>query len=72
MKNQSQLGRQNFTMQMIINDSENTLEDEFINLEQVPESFINSVYETSYDEMTSEEKQESIDWIKEQLESNMK
>lgn len=71
MKNQSELGRQDFRMLQVMNDSEINLEGELINLEQVPESFIDVIYETSYDEMTDEEKKESIAWIKHELESNM-
>ena len=71
MRKQSELGRQNFTMLMIINDSENTLEDEIINLEQVPESFINSIYQIPFDEMSEEEREESIEWIRCELELNM-
>lgn len=71
MKNQSELGRKDFVMSQIISDSEMSLEDELMELEQMPENFINSVYETSYDEMTSEERKESIEWIENELKSNM-
>ena len=72
MRNNSELGRNKFVMLQIINDSENDLEAELINLEQTPESFINVVYKTSYDEMSEPEKKQSIEWIKEMLTSNMR
>lgn len=71
MRNQSELGRKSFVMLQIINDSEVNLECELINLEQTPESFINCIYEISYDEMTEKEIYECIDWIKSELNSNM-
>ena len=71
MKTQSELGRKNFAMLQIINDSPNNLEDELINLEQMPEYFIDCIYETSYDEMNDEEIQESTEWIKHELNQGM-
>ena len=67
MKTQSELGRKTWVMSQIISDSNMSLEDELMELQEMPENFINSIYETSYDEMTSEERKESIAWIEDQL-----
>lgn len=71
MRAQSELGRKSFVMDQIISDSNMSLGDELFELQEMPGNFINSVYETSYDEMSDEEIHESISWIKTQLEVNM-
>lgn len=58
-------------LDQIIFDSNMTLEDEIMGLEQMPENFINSLYNTSYDEMTKEEKTESVEEVKAYLIANM-
>jgi hypothetical protein len=70
-RTQKELGRKEFVMNQIISDSNMSLEDELIELNEMPENFINSIYEVSYDEMTSIERKESKKWISEQLNKNM-
>lgn len=71
MKTQEELGRKEWVMDQIIRDSNMSLEDELMELQEMPENFINSIYETSYDEMSAKERKESIAWIREQLNEGM-
>ena len=71
MRTQEELGRKTWVMDQIISDSNMSLEDELMELQEMPENFINSIYEVSYDEMTSEERKASKEWIKEQLNEGM-
>jgi hypothetical protein len=66
-RTQKELGRKEFVMNQIISDSKMSLEDELMELNEMPENFIDSIYEVSYDEMTSIERNESKEWISEQL-----
>lgn len=50
-------------LDQIIFDSEMNLEDELIELAQMPENFVNSICEKSYDEMTTKEKAEAVEKI---------
>lgn len=49
----------------------NTLIDVLYDLDQMPESWINTLYEKSYDDMDSIEVQNCIEEIKKYLENNM-
>ena len=71
MRTQEELGRKTWVMNQIIADSNMSLEDELMELQEMPENFINSIYETSYDEMTSDERKESIAWIEQELNEGM-
>lgn len=62
------LGYKDYVMNQIINDSEMSLEDELRELEEMPENFINPIFETSYDEMTGNQKKIAIGKVKEELE----
>ena len=55
----------------IIFDSPQNLESHLEELEQIPENYINSsLFQKSYDEMTNEEKKNSVKQVKEYLEAN--
>lgn len=71
MKTQEELGRKEWVMNQIIADAKMSLEEELIELQEMPENFINSIYDISYDEMSSSEKKESISWIESELRKNM-
>ena len=60
MKTQKELGRKDYVMDAILFDKDTSLDDEIIELQEIPESYINCIYDVSYDEMTSEEIKESI------------
>ena len=71
MKTQEELGRKEWVMNQIIADTKMSLEEELMELQEMPENFINSIYDISYDEMSSSEKKESIGWIESELRKNM-
>ena len=60
----------NQILDQIIFDSEMTLEDELRELKEMPENFINSLYDISYDEMTIEEKENAITEVRDYLNKN--
>lgn len=70
-RTQAELGRKDYVLDQIIRDSEMSLQDELMELKEMPENFINSIYDVSYDEMTAMERKESKKWIAEQLNSRM-
>lgn len=47
-------------LDQIIFDSVMSLEDELRELEEMPENFINSLFQKSYDEMTKREQADSV------------
>lgn len=57
-------------LDQIIFDSTMSLSDELLDLSQNPESFVNSVCDVSYDEMTSSEREEAIAFIESYLKEN--
>lgn len=64
------LGYKDYVMNQIISDSEMSLHDQLIELEQMPENFVNSIFETSYDEMTDNQKKISVEKIRYELLDN--
>ena len=67
MKTQEELGRKQYVMDSIVYNTVMSLEDNLRELEEMPENFINVIYEVSYDEMTGEERRESEEWIESEL-----
>jgi len=67
MKTQEELGRKQYVMDAIIYDNQMSLEDNLMELREMPSNYIDVIYEVSYDEMTGEERRESEEWIESEL-----
>ena len=72
MRTQQELKRNESIMSAIIADNQMSLDNNLLQLEEVPESFINSIYDVKFDEMTEEEAEESIAWIASELKKFVK
>ena len=62
-RSQSELGRKDHVLMQILKDSTQTKEQIFDELIDYPESFVNSIYDISYDWMNKEERYDTINWI---------
>ena len=47
-------------LNQILSDNSDNVESLLLELEQAPENIINSIFDKSYDEMTSKEREEAI------------
>jgi len=66
-RTQQDLARNEMALNQIIQDSDSSLNDDLMTLDQDPDQFINNIYDVSFDEMSEDEQKESVAWIKDKL-----
>ena len=66
-RTQQDLARNEMALNQIIQDSDSSLNDDLMTLDQDSDQFINNIYDVSFDEMSEDEQKESVAWIKDKL-----